>query len=128
MLNLFGASKEVKETCEAIESGILGNLAASAIKSKAIEQAKDKEKTIYSIKNEGLTPQILAHILITNAIQALLGSGQYHIYRGILNTVGKAMVESWDNSVNQMEKLGRYGPEEVAEDKSWLRNEIMKMG
>jgi hypothetical protein len=124
----YKIGKEVEETCQEIESEILDNLAAPEIKSTAIKKAKDKKKTIASINEDGLTPQLLAHILITNAIQELIGSGQYHVYRGTLNAVGNALVESWDYSVDQLEKLGRYSSEEAAEDKSWLRNEIKNMG
>ena len=128
MFKLFGTPKEVKETCNDIESGVLDNLAASTIKDAAIKRAKDREKTVYSIKEEGLSPKVLAHILITNSIQELVGSGQFHIYRGTLNVVGNAMVESWDHSVDQIRKLGHYSQEEADNDKRWLRDEIQKMG
>jgi hypothetical protein len=128
MFNIFGLPKEVKDTCHEIESGILDNRATSTIKSAAFNLAKDKENTIYSIKNDVLTLQVLAHILITNAIQTLIGSGSYHIHRGILNFLGKEMLASWDHSVDQLERLGRHSLEEAAEDKRWLRNEIKKNG
>ena len=128
MFELFGTPKEVKDTCYEIESGVFDNIAASAIKNAAIDLARDKEKTIYSIKEEGVSPAILAHILITNSIQELLLSGQYHVYRGILNAVGNAMVDCWDNSVDQLEILGRYSPQEAEDDKNWIRNEIKLIG
>jgi len=128
MFGIFGTPNEVKITCKEIESEISESLAAPIIKQEAIKLAKDKSKTGYSIKKEGLSPKVLAHILITNSIQALIISGQFHVYRGTLNAVGQSMVECWDYSVNQMQKLGRYSHEEAENDKKWLRDEIQKIG
>jgi len=128
MFKLFKTPVEVKDTCYEIELGVLDNLATNIIQSGAIALAKNKKKTVHSVKKEGLSPNILAHILITNTIQVLLGSGQYHVYRGVLNAVGDTMLESWDHSVNQMESLGKYSSEEAIKDKEWLRDQIKKIG
>ena len=88
----------------------------------------ESEKTISSIREEGLTPEQLVYLLSTNAIQRFLPTGGFFTYRGTLNMQGHEMLRLWDIAVDGMEATGLQSAEESAEDKQWIRDQIKNWG
>ncbi|MBN1906329.1 MAG: hypothetical protein JW927_14655 [Deltaproteobacteria bacterium] len=103
-------------------------LAFVEVESAVKELIKDTDKTNYSIDVDGLSPRTLVFLLITNVIQTLLPTGQYHIYRGTLNKQGNALLTLWDKATNELQNLNYYTEKEAQEDKTWIRTKIEAVG
>jgi len=106
----------------------LNNIAFDEIKDEIIKQIKEKDKIVYSIKKEDISPRTLVFLIITNVIQSILSTGQYHVYRGTLNIIGTELLKIWDYAVNQLEKSGFHSPQAAEEDRKWIREQIKNVG
>lgn len=98
------------------------------ITQQVVSLAKDAEKTVYSIRNDRMKPDQLGLLLILNVLGRHLSSGQYHIYRGVLNAVGTDMLSMWTAVVQAMEDRGYYDNAKTKEDMKWIRDGIKKVG
>jgi hypothetical protein len=120
--------KELKIIEDKITSTLFSSMAFNIIKPYVVKQIKNKEKTIYSIRNDKISPQNLVLLIITNVIAELLPTGQYHIYRGILNMEGQGLLELWHYAVDELQKSGFYTAEEAKEDNVWIEKQIKEVG
>ena len=93
-----------------------------------VELIQDREKTIISIRENGMEPKHLAMLLTTNVIGMHVQSGQYHIYRGILGTIGEDMVRVWNLVQEAMKIQGYISESDVVEDNKWLEEQIAMVG
>lgn len=114
---------EVKLTIEEIKSflGAHAFLSQSIIEPVAVALAKDAERTIYSIRIDGMKPDRLALLLITNVIGEQLACGQHHVYRGTLSMIGRDMLKVWTTAVSTLKERGYYTEAEAEEDIKWIK-------
>lgn len=89
---------------------------------------RESTKTVASIREDKLPYETLIYLLVTNVIDGKLCSGQFHNYRGILNTQGDWLLELWDRAVGELVKLGFYDPSTGEQEKQYIRAEIKKAG
>ncbi|WP_435229595.1 hypothetical protein ACMAZE_12680 [Pseudopelagicola sp. nBUS_20] len=59
---------------------------------------RQKDNTICSIKNDGMSPRALVHLLITNVVYERLIYGDLHWYRGKLNFQGNNLCALFHHS------------------------------
>ena len=130
MLSMLFKSAEVKSTTSEIDAFLNqhASLCRAIIRADATKLANIKEKTIQSIRSDGLKPDHLALILITNVLGRQLTSGQYHVRRGLLNAIGSDMLKLWSAAVSTMQQRGYYSSEEAQEDMRWIQSEINNVG
>lgn len=120
---------EVRLTIEEIEAFFSeGEMCKDIVKPKAIALAKDAERTVYSIRIDGMKPDQLALTLISNVLGAELQSGSHHVYRGVLSTVGNDMKAAWHAVQRELQQRGYCNEDEVREDNEWLQRQIKKAG
>jgi hypothetical protein len=88
----------------------------------------DPGKTMRSIEEDGLSPQQLIYLLITNTLDNHICSGKYHTYRGILSYKGQALLNLWDWAVDKMFYEGLHTEQQAEDDKNWVREQIKNVG
>ena len=121
---------EVKLTIEEVKA-ILDQSAGpskSILESAVVSIAKDAEKTIYSVRIDGIKPDELALLLITNVIGRHLSSGQHHTYRGVLNMTGKDMLRVWHTAQKAMLERKFVTESEVEKDNHWVMEQVKSVG
>ena len=122
---------EIKATLLALkleEEKCQDYLSFKFIKTDVLRLINDYEKTVCSIKEEKMPPNVLVNLLMTNAIQSYLTSGRYHVCRGMLSMVGKDLLRLWDYSVGQLHDSSYHTEEEVKIDRNWIREQIKDIG
>lgn len=70
----------------------------------------------------------LALVLITNVFGWQLSSGRYHIYRGMLGSIGNDMLKLWRTAIERMMERGYYTKEEGLQHMRWLVRGIENAG
>lgn len=108
--------------------GQTATLCHRIIEPDVVTLAKDVDKTVYSIRVDRMKPDHLALLLITNVLGRHIGSGAYHIYRGVLNRVGQDMLEVWRAAQEAMHERGYTTKKEVAKDSRWIKKQIKNAG
>lgn len=123
-------SKEVVQTLHALDDleRSATNAAFSTIKHDVQTLIRDADKTANSIQVDGMSPEGLAALIMSNIIQNHLCSGNYHIYRGVLTSGGEQLLQLWDFVIESMAKTGVHAQEEADDEKHWIRTEIKKVG
>lgn len=121
---------EVKLTQQALKSFLdqAAGISRSAIEPELAFLAKDAEKTVYSIRIDNMKPEQLALLLVTNVIGRHIGSGRYHTYRGVLNSVGSDMHKLWNSAQQIMVERGYSTEAEATEDNLWIQKQIKNAG
>lgn len=130
MLSKIFQPIEVKRTIEEIDAFLSNNnfLSAEIIRNDALALAKTKKKTVASIREDKLKYDQLALILVTNVIGRHLSSGQYHVHRGAISSVGNDMLRIWTAAIEALKDRGYYTTEEALEDMRWMLKEIENAG
>ena len=79
---------------------------------------------------EGLSPRQSAYSMIANIAGDHVESGQYHIYRGVLNPMGMGgdLLKIFDAAVDEMVTIGAVDEEYAKEQKNGVRENIKTVG
>ena len=79
---------------------------------------------------DGIPPRQILYAAISNFSGDLVSSGQYHIYRGVLNPmdIGGHLLKIFDGSINEMENIGAIDDKEADDQKNDIREQIKKIG
>jgi hypothetical protein len=88
----------------------------------------DPDKTISSLKDDGLSARTLTLLLTLNILGEELTSGKHHTYRGVLSANGDRLLRLWDFAVKQQKQSGYYDEEEAQNDLKWIREGIKTVG
>lgn len=121
---------EVKLTQQALKSFLdqAAGICRSVIEPELAHLVKDAEKTVYSIRIDNMKPEQLALLLVTNVLGRHIGSGRYHTYRGVLNSVGADMHKLWNSAQQIMVERGYSTEAEATEDNLWVQKQIKNAG
>ena len=98
------------------------------IKNKILQLIKDTERTESSINTDGVSPRTLVFLLITNVLDEVLSSGQYHVYRGTLSGLGVSLKKVFTYSNSKMVSLGFQTEADAKEDNKQLDDKIKDRG
>ena len=88
---------------------------------------KDKNEVVNLVK-QGVSSQIQVHNAITNLAGDLVESGNYHVYRGALNTVGQDLLRLFDFSTDELVRLGSIDVSFAKKQKADLRKNMKSVG
>lgn len=88
----------------------------------------DCERVIYSIRCDKMKPAHLALLLITKAADFGIQSGQYHVYRGVLDIVGNDMLKVFILASKAMEEHGFQPSAETTKDLAWIYSQVRELG
>ena len=80
--------------------------------------------------NKGKTPREWIYSSIANISGDLLESGQYHLYRGVINPVGpgSGLRKIFDYSIDELVKIEIITQEKADEEKNALGKNILEAG
>jgi hypothetical protein len=121
------SEERVKDSIAAIEKSDLipgFHLVKDAVR----DQLKDRDRTRASIEEDGLSPDGLVYLLISNVTNAQLCSGQHHIYRGVLSITGKELLAAFTKASEMMVQCGVHSREDHERDMRNLKKEIAEVG
>ena len=119
--------ERVKDSLASIEKSDLipgFHLVKDAIR----DQLKDGDRTRASIEEDGLSPDGLIYLLISNAANAQLCRGQHHIYRGVLSMTGKELLAAFTKASEMIVQCGVHSQEDHEHDMRSLKKEIFEVG
>ena len=79
---------------------------------------------------QGKSPRECVYFAITHIAGRQLGSGRYHVYRGVLNTLGPgpSLVRLFDTAVDELARIGAVDAEVARTQKAAIRKEIKSVG
>lgn len=89
---------------------------------------RDVPRAIHTVRIDGVKPQHLALMLISNVLANELPSGQHHIYRGALGISGNDMLSMWITTIEEMRKNGCYTDAQAEKDMKWMQDQIKEVG
>lgn len=89
----------------------------------------DYKNVVSQATNEKSAREI-AYVLIANISGDLVESGNYHIYRGVLNplSIGNELLQLFDTATDRLLEEGAISEEEAEEQKSGIRENIKSVG
>lgn len=89
----------------------------------------DYKKVVFAVK-EGTSPRQLVYFMIANIAGDYLESGAYHMYRGVLNPLGRGhdFLGLFDMAIEKLLKEGTISQEEAKEQKTRIRDNIKQVG
>ena len=96
------------------------------IKRAVLAHPKDAASNI----RKGLSPQQAIYSMIANIAGDHAESGNYHLYRGVLNplTGGEDLLRIFNTAVDEMVVIGAVEPEEAEDAKEGIRENIRTAG
>lgn len=101
------------------------------------ENVRDQaERVIIKNKNyikeimlkDNISPKRTAYSWINNVSGDMLESGQYHIYRGVLNQTGNDLLRIFDISTDKLVEVGDMDKDKAKEHKQNIRSCINSVG
>ena len=98
---------------------------------KSIEQCilvslKGRAKKVIEVNKT--IPTMLMYHFLANVVADYLGSGRYHVYRGMLDFNGKDLYQILNISLERLEAGGFYNHKQVEEFKSVVNEDIKGAG
>lgn len=125
--------REVRWTLRALDAAIWSgpselhdprNLIANVSK----KRIRDTDKTCYSIRVDGHSPETLALLIATDVTETFLLSGRLHTYRGLLSGAGHGMKRQLLHLYALQVKAGSLSAEEHQQALRDLEEEISVLG
>jgi hypothetical protein len=98
---------------------------------RAVETYVLNYKTeIVKLIREGTESRQLLYFAISNASGDYVSSGQYHIYRGMLNPMGNGpdLLKIFNSSLEELKSMGAIDEIDVKEQKDGVRKQIKEVG
>jgi len=85
---------------------------------------------ITSLVSEGAPPRQVVYALIANIAAYRVESGNYHIYRGVLNPMlhGGKLLKLFDEATDELMKIGSWTEEQAKREKKAIRDNIKEVG
>lgn len=125
-------SNEMKMVIEAIKEAEknLNNETFYIVKEK-IEKAIHKEpKKVSELIKNGTSPIEWVYSIVSNISGDYVESGQYHLYRGILNPMGpgEKLLKLFDDSTDKLVEIGAIEESYAKEQKRGVRDNIKTVG
>jgi len=80
------------------------------------------------LRDGNATARLTALVLFRKVAGDLVTSGHYHIYRGLLSTIGEGLLGIFDYAEDELVKVGHTDAEAAAKDKAGVRQNIKEMG
>ena len=125
-------SKEAKKVLSALKEADseLKNpsfhLIKKVLKNVILNQDRDFIETIKG----GLAPKQWVYVNITNIAGNMLESGKYHLYRGVINTMGPGqdLLKLYDTAMDEIMKMRVVDSKQANTEKEALRKNMEQVG
>lgn len=98
------------------------------MKREILKLLADRERTTASLVDGRLHPKALIYLLASNVAYSDLCTGRYHIYRGVLSSLGREILSAFVISSERMIADGLHDRSKHDEDLADLRKEIASIG
>jgi hypothetical protein len=100
------------------------------IKDEIKKEIFNHPNAIKQALNEGITLEQWAHTVIANLSSDLLESGEYHLYRGVLNPDGPAkdLLRLYDTAIQELVSIGAIDVSKGELEKNAIRKNIKNVG
>jgi len=125
-------SKEVKVAFNVLdEAGVkLNNPDFNIVELKIKQVLNEDPKGIEKLFSHGTSPYQWAYSAIANVTGDLLESGQFHLYRAVLNPMGpgKNLLKLYDSAVDELVKMSVVDSDTANIEKKALRKNIRSVG
>lgn len=132
MFKRIFASKEVKAVLGVLDEADqkFDCHVFQTVKSQIEKGVLSQSDAVRAKIQNGLSPRQAVYSMIANMAGDLVESGNYHVYRGVLNplTGGEDLLRIFDASVDEMVQCGAVGADEAAEQKAGVRENIKSVG
>lgn len=91
---------------------------------------KTEQDRVVDIIQGGVPPREWVYNTIANVAGDFVESGQYHIYRGVLNPMGPGgdLLKLYDSAVEELVKIGALDAEKAEKEKRAIRENIKTVG
>jgi len=132
ILNRMLAPKEVKAILGVLDEADqrLDYPIFSSIKKMIEGHVLSQSEAVAEKVRSGISARQSAYSMIANLAGDMAESGEFHVYRGVLNPVGggEDLLRIFDAAVDEMLLIGAIDNTEAAEQKSNLRACIREIG
>ena len=132
ILKKASALKEVRAALDIFdEVGCeFGCKAFQIIRKSIKEEILGDYNAVVSAVEEGISPRQHVYFAIANIAGANVESGNYHIYRGVLNPLGPGpdLLRLFDAAADKLVKTGAITEKEAKEQKEGIRENIKDVG
>jgi hypothetical protein len=99
-----------------------------ATRRATLQGARNADQMAYSIRVLGYTPKALAAYMVSMTSFELLGSGQYHVYRNVLNGDGHALHALFFRALSVLVEEKKVTEEEANQRSAELKTAIAEVG
>ena len=90
---------------------------------------RERDKTYYEFHELHHTYRdVVMVIMVNNLAEPIIITGQFHVWRGMLNPIGSDALQLFHLLVDALEKSGYYMKEKAKEDRDWIRKMIQEAG
>ena len=124
--------KEVKEALGILEEAgrIFGNGGFDLVKGHVEESILSETNQFIDVIRKGRSVRKYVYSMIANTSGDMVESGQYHIYRGVLNPMGPGedLLNIFDSAMDELVKLGDIDEKNAQVQKEALRKNIQGVG
>jgi hypothetical protein len=98
------------------------------LRRRALALTRDAWYVVELVRVGQRPPDQIALLFLTSTATALLMSGRYHIYRGMLSGEGHALVSVFTRCMSELQERGYQTEEKTHEALERMREEIKKLG
>jgi|AntAceMinimDraft_17_1070374.scaffolds.fasta_scaffold17917_4 hypothetical protein len=126
------SKKEVKEAIKVLEeaSQEFGSGGFDLVKEYVEKSILSDTKQFIEVVQKGRSVKKYVYSMIANVSGDMVESGQYHIYRGVLNPMGPGedLLKIFDSAMDELVKLGDTDKKNADEQKKAIRENMKNMG
>ena len=122
---------EIKQALEILEEATSKFGSAFVLVQQQIEkELRSNSKVFLETIKKGRTVQLYVYSMITNEVGDMLESGEFHMYRGVLNPMkgGNTLLKIYDYYIDELITLNDITQEYADDQKKILRNNINDVG
>lgn len=83
---------------------------------------------VVALVKQGVSPRAQVYNAISNLTGDMVESGHYHVYRGVLNSVGEDLLRLFDLATDELVQLGTIDAKFAKKQKADLRKNIKSVG
>lgn len=106
----------------------LGMADFRGIEKQALSLVGNAKNTVYSMRVGRMHPEQIALICIANVLESHIGSGHYHIYRGVLSPAGNELRQALNKANELLVERGYMTQSEIQNLNSELDAQINRAG
>ena len=126
------SKKEVKEALGILDeaSQKFGSGGFDLVRGYVEKSILSDTEQFMDIVGKGRSVRKYVYSMIANTSGDMVESGQYHIYRGILNPMGPGedLLKIFDSAMDELVRLGDTDKENAEEQKKAVRKNMQNMG